>query len=98
MKVLTTIQHMDKTVQRIDHIKVTWLFVILTVLRCDSIPPWINRDRTMQTLKTNKKTIWPISSHLDHRLSQQHIFHISTIPWRRLKLYTKYSSLLIQLL
>ena len=49
MKVLTTIQHMDKTVQRIDHIKVTWLFVILTVLRCDSIPPWINRDRTMQT-------------------------------------------------
>ena len=56
MKVLTTIQQMDKTVQRIDHIKVTWLFVILTVLRCDSIPPWINRDRTMQTL--NKSYFW----------------------------------------
>ena len=50
MKVLVTIQHMDKTLQRIDHIKVTWLFVILTVLRCDSIPPWIKRDRTTQTL------------------------------------------------
>ena len=41
---------MDKTLRRIDHIKVTWLFVILTVLKCDSIPPWINRDRTTQTL------------------------------------------------
>ena len=50
MKVLTTIQHMDKTLRRIDHIKVTRLFVMLTVLKCDSIPPWINRNRIMQTL------------------------------------------------
>ena len=47
MKVLTTIQHIDKNLGRIDHIKVMWPFVILAVLRCDSIPPWINRDRTM---------------------------------------------------
>lgn len=56
MKVLVTIQHMDKTLQRIDHIKLTWLFIIHTVLRCDSIRPWINRDRTMQAL--NKSYFW----------------------------------------
>ena len=56
MKVLIIIQHMDKILQRIDHIKLTWLFIILTVLRCDSIRPWMNRDRTMQTL--NKSYFW----------------------------------------